>query len=144
MNVKNACRIAVFACFLLIVGLPAYAQNDASSSNPNSSEPTPATIPLEKAVTATCHQAWVLGGRTQEGFFAIVQELTAFSAQNRGVTLPDNKEAGQRVGEWIRAQAMKDPNQLLYAVVDEAVQHAIAKGRATPTGASAGNPPETK
>lgn len=142
MKFKFICWLVVLACSLL--PLAAYAQNGAAAPNDQNASTQAPAVPLDKAVTATCHQAWVLGGRTQEGFFAIVQELTEFSAQNRGVTIPDNQEAGARMGEWIRAQAMKDPNQLLYAIVDEAVQHQIAKGRATPTGTSAKGSTGTK
>jgi len=131
MKFKSICCLVVLGSLL---SLAAYAQTDAAPNSSQTAADQAAAIPLEKAVTATCHQAWVLGGRTQDGFFAIVKELAEFSAQNRGVTIPDNQEAGARMGEWIRTQAMKDPNQLLYAIVDEAVQHQIAKGRTEPTG----------
>ena len=51
--------------------------------------------------------------------------------------MSDDKAAGARAGQWIRTQAIKDPDQLLYAVVDHAVQYSIAKGRTTP---AAGTP----
>ncbi len=78
-------------------------------------------IPISRLVTATCRQAWHMSGENEDGFFDIVQRLTALSAHNRDITLPDNKEAGARAGEWIREQALKDPDQLLYAIVDHAV-----------------------
>jgi hypothetical protein len=115
-------------------GTPAAAQN----SNGDAQAPS---VPLDKLVVATCRQAWHMGGRTQEGFFAIVKQLAELSAQNRGVTLPNDKAAGARAGEWIRTQALKDPDQLLYVVVDQAVQHSIAKGRAKPSGAAQGTSP---
>ncbi len=99
-----------------------------------------APVPLDQAVTMTCRQAWQAGGRTKEGFFAIVQELAELSAKNRNVTLPDDKAAGQRAGNWIRTQALKDPDQLLYAVVDHAVLYSIHKGTATPTSGAAAPP----
>jgi hypothetical protein len=144
MKAKLACSIAILACSLLIVVSPAaFAQSGTSSSGSSHNQGSEQAanekneappIPLDRAVTATAHQAWVLGGRTQDGFFDIVEELAGFSARNRGVTLPDNQQAGQRAGEWIRTQAMKDPNQLLYAIVDQAVQHEIANGTAKPIG----------
>ncbi|MGI8771138.1 MAG: hypothetical protein ACR2JE_06865 [Acidobacteriaceae bacterium] len=114
------------------------------SASPSPTQDTSATqvssIPLDRLVTATCRQAWQMGGRTQDGFFAIVKQLAELSAQNRGVTLPDNKAAGARAGEWIRTQALKGPDQLLYAVVDHAVQHSIAMGRAKSTAATPAQP----
>jgi hypothetical protein len=76
----------------------------------------------EQIVTASVREAWALGGKTEEGFFEIVQSLTELSAQKRGVTLPDTREAGTKAGNWIKKQAKKDPDQLLYVIVDRAVQ----------------------
>lgn len=95
-------------------------------------------IPLDQLVTATCRQAWHLGDKNQDGFFDIVERLTELSAHNRGVTLPDDKAAGSRAGEWIRTQAIKDPDQLLYAVVDHAVVYSINKGTSQPVNGAAG------
>jgi hypothetical protein len=148
MKSKSICWIGILAFSLApLTAVYASAQDAASPSKDqntaqnNSDAQVPPLPPLDKLVTATCRQAWHMGGNTQAGFFAIVQELTALSAHNRGVTLPDDKATGARAGEWIRTQAMKDPDQLLYAVVDHAVQYSIAKGRttkatATATGAS--------
>lgn len=91
------------------------------------------SYPLDKIVTLTCRQAWQMGGKTQDGFFAIVKQLAELSAQNRGVTLPDDKAAGARAGDWIRTHAIADPDQLLYEVVDHAVQYSIKKGTAKPS-----------
>ncbi len=105
-------------------------------------------VPLDKLVTATCRQAWLMSGRNRDQFFEYVKELAALSAQNRNVSLPDDQAsdaqaAGARAGQWIRTQAIKDPDQLLYAVVDHAVRYSISKGRATPNagGTAAPTPP---
>lgn len=128
--------LAFLSLAFMMTGSVGFAEDSASSPTAQSNGSTSAAnIPLDKLVTATCRQAWQLGGRTQDGFFNIVEQLTALSAQNRGVALPDDKDAGARAGQWIRTQAMKDPDQLLYAIVDQAVQHSIAKGRATPASA---------
>lgn len=111
----------------------AHAQAAGSASAGQSAA---ASLPLDRIVTATCRQAWQMGGRNEDGFFAIVKQLAELSAQNRGVTLPDDKAAGARAGQWIRTQALKDPDQLLYAVVDHAVVYSISKGRTTPVGAA--------
>jgi hypothetical protein len=139
MKVKSICLTGILTLSLLpIASLTAVAQSNGSQSTDQSTSQGPSNLPpIDKLVTATCRQAWHMGGKTQEGFFAIVQQLTELSAQNRGVTLPNDKAAGERAGQWIRTQALKDPDQLLYAIVDQAVQHSIAKGRATPTGTSA-------
>jgi hypothetical protein len=134
--------MAIFALSLLLMASCQASAQEATAAAPgqnyqNSGEAQTPAVPLDQLVTATCRQAWRMGGKTQEGFFALVQELTALSAHNRGVTLPDDKSAGARAGEWIRTQAMKDPDQLLYVVADQAVQHSIAEGRATKTPAAA-------
>jgi hypothetical protein len=82
----------------------------------------PAPPPLDQAVTCSVHDAWVLGGKTEEGFFQIVQELAELSAQKRDLTLPDNEATGRQFGDYIKAQAKTDHDQLLYAVVDRAVR----------------------
>ncbi len=94
-------------------------------------------IPIDRLVTSTCRQAWHLSGENQDGFFDIVERLTDLSAHNRGVTLPNTKEAGSRAGQWIRTQSLKDPDQLLYAVVDHAVLYSVSKGTSTSVNGSA-------
>lgn len=78
---------------------------------------------MEQAVTSSVREAWILGGKTDEGFFQIVQALAELSAQKHGVMPPDTDAAGARAGNWIRKEAKKDPDQLLYVIVDHAVQY---------------------
>lgn len=66
-------------------------------------------------------------GKNEQGFFQMVQQLTELSAQKRGITLPDDKAAGEKAGEWIKKEARRDPDQLLYVVVDRAVQYNARK-----------------
>jgi len=94
-----------------------------------------AAIPLDQLVTKTVHEAWVDSGRNEDKFFAMVQELAELSARNRGVTLPDTQEAGVKFGEGIKNRARRDPDQLLYAVVDYAV-HSIGKTQTAATAPS--------
>lgn len=75
----------------------------------------------DQLLTSTVHQAWLLSGRNEDQFFEMVKELAAMSAQNRGLVLPQTDAAGKKAGELIKKQARKDPDQLLYAVVDRAV-----------------------
>ena len=77
----------------------------------------------------------MLSGRNEDQFFDMVKELAAISAQKRGLTLPETKDAGEKAGAMIKRQAKKDPDQLLYAVVDRAVMKTGTK-----TGASAPAP----
>jgi hypothetical protein len=130
----------LFVSLALLLSLPALAQTAPDNNNAAASEAVPQLPPIDQLVTMTCRQAWHAGGKTQAGFFAIVQQLTELSAHNRGVTIPDDKAAGERAGQWIHTQALKDPDQLLYAVVDHAVQYSIKKGTATPTGAAPASP----
>lgn len=97
---------------------------------------TEASLPLDQLVTKTVHEAWVASGRNEDKFFAMVEQLANLSAQNRGITLPDTQEAGQRFGRWVKMQARKDPDQLLYAVVDGAVRY-VGKKQAAAAAAPA-------
>ena len=86
----------------------------------------------DQLVTSTVHEAWVLSGRNEDQFFDMVKELAAMSAQKRGLTLPETADAGAKAGAMIKHEARKDPDQLLYAVVDRAVVKTAGK-----TGAAA-------
>jgi hypothetical protein len=48
--------------------------------------------------------------------------MAQFAAQKRDVTLPDSREAGRRMGQYIKQQARLDHQQLLYPIVDKAVR----------------------
>jgi hypothetical protein len=83
---------------------------------------TDKVYPLSKIIPATVHDAWVLSDRNEEAFFDIVEQLAQVSAQNRGLSLPDNAAAGKRMGEIIKEKARADHDQLLYVIVDQAVR----------------------
>jgi hypothetical protein len=85
---------------------------------------------IDQVVTDTVADAWHQGGETDEGFFAIVKTMAQFAAEKRGLTLPDSSEAGRRMGQYIKQQARLDHQQLLYAIVDKAVQR-VGKPAAT-------------
>jgi hypothetical protein len=76
----------------------------------------------EQILTCTVSDCWQLAGRNETTFFEIIQQLAEISAQSRGLTLPDNAEAGKRAGEYIRTKARSDHGQLLYAIVDGSVR----------------------
>ena len=86
----------------------------------------------DQLLTSTVHEAWVLSGRNKDQFFDMVKELATMSAQKRGLTLPETEASGAKAGQMIKREAKRDPDQLLYAVVDRAVIKT-----ATKTGASA-------
>jgi len=76
---------------------------------------------LPQAVTSTARQAWVLGGKTEDGFIQITEALADLSIKNRGETVPNTKEAGKEVGQLIIKECKADPDDLLYAIVDRAI-----------------------
>ena len=80
------------------------------------------TYPIQQLLPLTVHDAWLLSGKNEEAFFDIVEQLAQFSAQKRNVSLPDTAEAGRRMGEMIKNRAKADHNQLLFAIVDDAVR----------------------
>jgi hypothetical protein len=110
--------VAVLWSVALITGMaiPSIAQQA-----PSSTEAAP-NFTIDQAVTCSVHDAWELGGKNEAGFFAIVKALAELSAQKRGLTLPDNETVGREFGDYIKAQARADHDQLLYAIVDRAVR----------------------
>ena len=133
----TTCTLA--ASFLLLAGCtstppatPATPANPPSSRtepqaahsitpNPNEATESHAWTD-EQILTCTVSQCWHLGGRTEDGYFDIIQKLAVISARNRNLTLPESEEAGRKAGEYIKAEAHKDRGQLLFAVVDGAVR----------------------
>ncbi len=115
------------ATLLPCVAMPAVGQQTSSAT-----EPAP-TWTIDQAVTCSVHDAWELGGKNEAGFFAIVKALAELSAQKRGLVLPDKETVGREFGEYIKAQARADHDQLLYAIVDRAVRK---YGTAAPAGGS--------
>jgi hypothetical protein len=85
------------------------------------------TWTVEDLITSSVHDAWVMSGRNEQTFFQMVTQLAQISAQKRGLTLPDTQEAGKRFGELIKSMAKQDTDQLLYVVVDKAVQQVATK-----------------
>jgi hypothetical protein len=108
-----------YAVLLWVASLmPCVAIGQQASST---SEPAP-NFTVDQAVTCSVHDAWVLGGKTEAGFFAIVKAEAELSAQKRGLVLPDNETVGRQFGEYIKTQAKVDHDQLLYSIVDRAVR----------------------
>jgi hypothetical protein len=114
---KNRYAVILWVAALLpCIAIPAGAQEA-----PSSTAPAP-TWTIDQAVTCSVHDAWILGGKTEPGFFDIVKALAELSAKKRDVTLPDDEAVGRQFGDYIKAQAKADHDQLLYAIVDRAVR----------------------
>jgi hypothetical protein len=105
-------------------------QPSAATITPSADSTAPHNWTTEQILTCTVSDCWQLAGKNESTFFDIVQQLAGISAQTRGLTLPDNAEAGKRAGEYIKAKAKADHGQLLYAIVDASVRKVGTK----PTG----------
>jgi hypothetical protein len=114
---KSISRILVLA-----VSLAAPASLIAAPAQNAPADATTHTWTIDQVVTDTVSDAWHQGGETEEGFFAIVKTMAQFAAQKRDVTLPDSRESGRRMGQYIKQQARLDHQQLLYPIVDKAVR----------------------
>src|ERR1700748_2133321 len=85
--------------------------------NPSADSTAPHNWTTEQILTCTVSDCWQLAGKNEATIFDIMQQLAAISAQTRGITLPDNADAGRRTGEYIKTKARTDHGQLLYAIV---------------------------
>lgn len=121
---RLACKIAL--CLTLGAGsLAATAQQQPTSPvtiTPSANSTAPHNWTTEQILTCTVSDCWQLAGKNEATFFEIIQQLAEISAQTRGLTLPDNAEAGKRTGEYIKAKARTDHGQLLYAIVDASIR----------------------
>jgi hypothetical protein len=118
-------RTLVVAGLLMVapaVALPARAQDNIAPKGVSQATDPAKTYPADQIVTASVHDAWLLSGKSEDAFFDIVQQLATISASKRSVTLPEDAAAGRRMGNYIKAQAKLDHDQLLYVIVDKAVR----------------------
>lgn len=134
-------QVAVASVLAAMMALPMVAQeqtapvkNDAAVTLKGSPDGEAHSWTTEQLLTSTVHEAWMLSGRNEDQFFQMVKELAAMSAQKRGLVLPETDAAGKKAGDLIKKEARKDPDQLLYAVVDRAV---MKTGTKTPAVAAA-------
>jgi type IV pilus biogenesis protein CpaD/CtpE len=100
---------------------PASTDPAATSIVPSANEPKHPWSD-KQILTCTVSQCWQLANRNEDTFFDIIQKLAVISADNRGLSLPQDAAAGEKVGQSIKAQTKADHQQLLYAVVDNAVR----------------------
>ena len=132
-------RMAVAGTMATLIAMPIMAQqqpppvkDDAAVTLKGGPDGTTHSWTTEQLLTSTVHEAWMLSGRNEDQFFEMVKELAAMSAQKRGLTLPETDDAGKKAGELIKREARKDPDQLLYAVVDHAVMKTGTKAAGSP------------
>ena len=106
--------------------MPGVAQQPTQSGSAADIRPdaTEAAHPwtVEQLLPLTVSEAWQMSGKNEDKFFDMVQDLAAFSAKKRNLVLPEDEAAGKQAGEFIKEQARQDHDQLLYAVVDQAVR----------------------
>lgn len=132
--------LTLAAALLLTIGCnpktPAPTTSTSTASTTESAVPgqSPATITPDadqsrthpwtdqQILTCTVSQCWHLANKSEDTFFDIVQQLAVISAQNRDLTLPQTAAAGQQVGNEIKTKAKADHDQLLFAIVDDAVR----------------------
>lgn len=118
----------------MALGTAAFAQQPTQHATPNAfNEPRSTasdTWTPDQLITASVHDAWMMSGKNVDTFFKMVSELAQISAQKRGLTLPNDEASGKRFGELIKTNAKADTDQLLYVVVDKAVQQVGTKGSA--------------
>jgi hypothetical protein len=138
MRMRLVNRIAlgfVMGVTAAAAGLTANAQQPKSpvTTTPSADSAAPHNWTTEQILTCTVSDCWQLAGKNEATFFDIIQQLTAISAQARGITLPDNAAAGKRAGENIKTKAKADHGALLYAIVDGSVRWVGKKQAAAST-----------
>jgi hypothetical protein len=138
MRMRLVNRIAlgfVMGVTAAAAGLTANAQQPKSpvTTTPSADSAAPHNWTTEQILTCTVSDCWQLAGKNEATFFDIIQQLTAISAQARGITLPDNAAAGKRAGEYIKTKAKADHGALLYAIVDGSVRWVGKKQAAAST-----------
>lgn len=126
-----AAAVAIFGCNSAPKPAPEPAKSASttpSASSPASITPEPGEAPekhpwtTQQILTCSVSQCWQLAGKSEDTFFDIVQDLAVISAKNRNLTLPEDEAAGKKAGEYIKEKAKADHNQLLFAIVDQAVR----------------------
>lgn len=110
-----------------MAGSNSFAQSTSGTQTTAATTATATNWTTDQLMTSSVHDAWVMSGRNEQKFFEMVTQLAQISAQKRGLTLPDNEATGKRFGELVKSIAKTDHDQLLYVVVDKAVQQVGTK-----------------
>ncbi len=114
--------VGVGSAGLLAQATPRSQVQNPGAPSVTASNSSGSSMATDQLLTSTVHEAWVASGRNEDKFFDMVKTLATMSAEKRGVTLPDTEATGRAMGMAIKASARRDPDQLLYAVVDAAVK----------------------
>ena len=123
MNRLRLVEVTVLAAgMMLSSGGSSLLAQSATSGQASTQQGAQNAWPLDQLITSSVHDAWVLSGRNEQKFFEMVSELAQVSAQKRGLTLPNTEEAGSKFGQLVKSLAKGNHDQLLYVIVDEAVQ----------------------
>ena len=128
MKTMRLMSVAVLAAGMVAGGYASAqpARGGQTTAATNGAQANQDQWPVDQLITSSVHDAWMMSGRNEQKFFEMVTELAQISAQKRGLTLPDTEAAGKRFGELVKQYAKTDHDQLLYVVVDKAVQQ-VAK-----------------
>lgn len=127
MNRLRLAGVGVLAAGM-VLSTSVFAQSATTSGQaPTQTQGAPFPWPPDQLITSTIHDAWVLSGRNEEKFFEMVTELAQISAQKRGLTLPNTEDAGSKFGQLVKSLSKGNHDQLLYVVVDQAVQQVGTK-----------------
>jgi hypothetical protein len=121
--------VITLAASSLVVSAQQPASSPTATITPSANS-TPHNWSTEQILTCTVSDCWQLAGKDEATFFDIIQQLASISARSRGVTLPDDAAAGQRVGNFIKMKTKEDHQALLYGVVDSAIRHVGDKAAA--------------
>ena len=132
MRLVTRITLGVTLAAATFTGLAQQAKSPVTTA-PSADTAAPHNWTTEQILTCTVSDCWQLAGKNEATFFDIIQQLTAISAQARGITLPDNAAAGKRAGEYIKMKAKADHGALLYAIVDGSVRWVGKKQAAAST-----------
>lgn len=124
MKILHPLSAAILGISVAVSGATFAQQQAAPITTSTSGDKTagPVTWTNEQLMSASVHDAWVMSGKNEATFFEMVTQLATVAAQKRGLQLPETQEAGRKFGEMIKTMAKSDTDQLLYVVVDKAVQ----------------------
>ena len=132
---NRAMRTLLLAITCAAVAVTAAAQGAAK---PASATPATTTAPatpaakdlrLVEVLPMTCAEAWAASGRNYREMFRIMAAMATVSLNNRELTFPNTKSAGDDAGNGIAADCKADPDALLFAIVDKHVRRVAEAAR---------------
>jgi|GEM_PF-1980627 len=104
---------------LALAGLSAFG----TAAGPATAAEPPA---FEDVVYLSCAEVAEQAGDDEDEIVAIIRVLAAFSLEQRGLTVPEERDdLGLQFGELIRAFCTAEPESLLYNAVHRAMQRLL-------------------